>query len=402
MARRRLADWLKAYTDYTRHSEAPTIFHFWAGVSTIAGALRRRVWLDMRYFQWTPNFYIFFVAPPGIVSKSTTASIGMRLLRQVEGINFGPESITWQALAKGLGEAHELVEMPDGLQHPMCCLTIAASELGTFFNPQDREMVDVLVSLWDAQIGAWERATKTQGSDVIENPWLNIIGCTTPSWIQGNMPEYMIGGGFCSRSIFVYGEAKRQHVAYPGLVSPDAGFQQEMEDLVHDLRLIAELRGPFEITAEARDWGEAWYERHWKNPRPIHLSSTKFDGYLARKQTHIHKLAMVLAVSRGNDLVITKEILETAAILVTETERDMEKVFQKIGQSAESKHIIELVATVRTYKEISKKDLWRLVMLSFGTTQVFDNALSGAVNAGLVRLEQSSTKGTIVYPTEEK
>ena len=50
--------WLKAYMHFTRTSEAPDAFHFWSGVGTIAGALRRRVWLDMRHFQWTPNFYI--------------------------------------------------------------------------------------------------------------------------------------------------------------------------------------------------------------------------------------------------------------------------------------------------------------------------------------------------------
>ena len=51
----------------------------WVGVSTIAGALRRKVWIDQAYFKWYPNFYIILVAPPGIVAKSTTASLGMRL-----------------------------------------------------------------------------------------------------------------------------------------------------------------------------------------------------------------------------------------------------------------------------------------------------------------------------------
>jgi hypothetical protein len=81
--------------------------YFWVGVSAIAGALRRKVWIDQAYFRWHPNMYIILVAPPGIVSKSTTASVAMRLLRRVPGIKFGPDVVTWQALVGAFAEATE-------------------------------------------------------------------------------------------------------------------------------------------------------------------------------------------------------------------------------------------------------------------------------------------------------
>jgi hypothetical protein len=71
--------------NFTRASESPDAFHFWTGVGTIAGALRRRVWLDMRHSQWTPNFYIILVDLPGVANKSTTVRIGSSLLAQVDG-----------------------------------------------------------------------------------------------------------------------------------------------------------------------------------------------------------------------------------------------------------------------------------------------------------------------------
>src|SRR6516162_7064350 len=133
---RKFANWLKAYTHYTRDSESPTSFHFWTGVATSAGALRRRVWIDMRKFQWTPNFYVILVGPPGVAAKSTSISMGMSLLTQVPSIRFGPESMTWQALAKDLEDAIEYVEWtrPSGAKElvKMSCLTIQIGELGTF------------------------------------------------------------------------------------------------------------------------------------------------------------------------------------------------------------------------------------------------------------------------------
>ena len=98
---RHFPDWLAAYVQYASFSEAPTRMHFWSGVSAIAGALRRRVWIDQAYFKWTPCFYIVLVAPPGIVSKSSTAAIAMSLLREVPGINFGPDVVTWGAIVTG-------------------------------------------------------------------------------------------------------------------------------------------------------------------------------------------------------------------------------------------------------------------------------------------------------------
>ena len=257
MSKRIHKDWLRAYMNYSAHSEAPDKFHFWTGISVVAGALRRRVWIDMGYFQWTPNFYIVFVAPPGIVSKSTTASIGMNLLRQIPGITFGPDAVTWQSLVQSLAASTETVPIVDKttgeeLHHAMSAITIVSSEFGTFLNPADREMVDVLVSLWDGQLGTWEKATKTQGSDSIENPWINIVACTTPAWIAGNFPEYMIGGGFTSRTVFVYAEEKRHLVPYPAdHLPPD--FKQQEKELIHDLELIAsEVKGQYHLSPEAK------------------------------------------------------------------------------------------------------------------------------------------------------
>lgn len=387
---RRLKRWLTSYMEFTHHSEAPDIFHFWAGVSAIAGALRRRVWIDMGHFQWTPNFYIIFVAPAGVISKSTTASISMRLLKQIKGINFGPNSLTWQSLTQSLGEATELVDMGNQQFHPMSCVTISSSELGSLLNPQDREFVDVLVDLWDAQIGVWKRTTKTQGEDVIENPWINIIGCTTPAWLRENVPEYLIGGGFASRCVFVYGDKKRRLVPYPGLESDRSAMVGLERDLVMDLGEIAKMRGEYRLSPDARAWGEEWYTNHWNN-RPVHLASERFGGYMARKQTHMHKLAIVLAAAESSELIIQQHHLELAANFVSSLEPEMVKIFQHIGMTETTRSLQEMVHTVASQpgQSISERDLVRLLSYKLGR-QEYSNALDTAMHAGfLIRMQTS-------------
>lgn len=374
---------------YSGASEAPDKMHFWTAISTIAGALRRRVWIDQGIFQWTPNFYIIFVAPPGVVSKSTTMSIGMNLLKQLDGVKFGPDAVTWQALTMSLAEANEQVLMPNGQFYPMSCITIASSELGSFLNPKDREMVDVLTDLWDGQLKVWEKRTKTQGSDKIENPWINVAACTTPGWIADNVPESIIGGGFASRCVFVYAREKRRLVPYPGMeLHPE--FDELGRKLVHDLEAISLLRGGFILSPEALEFGREWYESHNKN-KPMHLNNERFGGYLSRKQTHIHKLAMVLSAAYKDELVITKQDLEMASEIVTALEADMPQVFELIGIQGQAKHSGAVLSVVKAYGKITQGALFAQVFKQM-SWQEFGNAVVACQQSGQIISKQEGTQ----------
>lgn len=383
MAQRKNAHWLKSFVQYASFGEAPLTMYFWVGVSAVAGALRRRVWIDQGFFRWLSNFYIVLVAPPGIVAKSTTASIGMNLLREVPNIKFGPDVVTWQALVQSLAGSQEMFPL-NGKFYPQSAITIESSEFGNFLNPNDREMVDVLVSLWDGKQGAFTKITKTQGSDEVINPWVNIIACTTPAWIAGNFPEYMIGGGFTSRCIFVYAEEKRQYVAYPSEHLPPE-FQAMRTSLIRDLEAISGLAGQYQLDKEAIKWGEQWYENHYKS-KPAHLNNERFGGYIARKQTHIHKLAMVMAASQRNELVITKEDLEASDSVVTALEVSMPRVFSHIGRTEVSRHVEELLSCIKAHKEIEYTELFKTMFRVFPSTKDFEAAIQALRTAQLINL----------------
>jgi hypothetical protein len=401
MPQRKLDDWLRTYLDFTENTECPTSFNFWVGVWTIAGALRRRVWLDMGHFQWYPNFYLFLVAPPGIVSKSTTLSIGTKLLEQVPGIKFGPEAMTWQALTQALaGSLEEVpieVEGKPTLFYPMSCLSIAAGELGTLIDPSHRELIDALVSLWDGKTGAWEKWTKASGSDKIINPWLNIASCTTPAWLALNFPEDMIGGGFTSRCVFVYAEKKRQLIAYPYLLKHADNAEVE-KSLVHDLELISTLRGEIKLSPAALAWGQQWYEEHYNNP-PKDMDGSRFGGYLARKQTHIHKVAMVLSVSVRSSLIIEKEDLEKASILVNSLEPQMKKVFESIGVEGSGKYLHMILMILQVAKKISRTTLFQKVCTKMSIDE-FDAAIGAGARGKLFTVYANGTDQYIVLPED--
>lgn len=387
MSKRNFKNWLAAFVDYASVGEAPLPMYFWTGVSTVAGALRRRVWIDQGHFEWVPNFYIIFVADPGIVSKSTTANIGMNLLREVEGIHFGPQVITWQALVTSLAASTEMLEFPPGTLtfHPMSCITIAADEFGTLLNPNDRELVDILVSLWDGKRGVFDKVTKTSGSDKVENPWLNIIACTTPAWLEGNFPEYMIGGGFTSRCVFVFADKKRQKVAYvsEALKALPQDYNNIKKLLIADLADIASLAGPIKLDPGLIKWGTQWYEKHWEQ-LPPHLDNLRWRAYLSRKQAMMHKLATILMASTRGDMTLYAEDLQEALAIMEVLEADMPRVFDKIGTSESSRGAAEVVALVKKHTRMSKTELYQNLFRTMSYRD-FEDALLSAISAGHVR-----------------
>lgn len=380
---RNFQDWLKAYVEYASVTEAPKRMHFWSGVGAIAGCLRRRVWIDMKRFQWTPSFYIIYVGPPGIVAKSTTIDISADLLRQVPGVKFGPNAITWQALVSAFANASESFEY-NSEWHPMSPLTLIASELGSLLNLQDKDMVNLLIELWDGK-KKYEKITKMSGNDTIEAPWINMQAGTTPHWVADNMPQAMIGGGLSSRCIFVYGDTKSKYVAYVDEVVADGDEAMRLK-LIQDLEQIAMLCGPFKISPEARTWGRAWYEKFWKDAAS-RMDDQMLEGYAARKQTHLHKTAMVLSASRSNSLIIEKEDLELANYMLEDIEADMHRVFSRIGRTEDSMQAERFIDFVRRKGSIPYKDAYKMIHIYFPDFRDFEGILSGAINSGQVRLK---------------
>lgn len=371
-------DWLTAYVSYASVTEAPKRMHFWAGVGAIAGVLRRRVWIDMKRFQWTPSFYIIYVGPPGIVAKSTTIDIAADILRQVPGIKFGPNAITWQALVTAFAAASESFEY-NAEFYPMSPLTLVASELGSLLNLQDKDMVNLLIELWDGK-KKYEKITKMSGNDTIEAPWINLQAGTTPHWVADNMPQAMIGGGLSSRCIFVYGDTKSKYVAYVDEMIGE-GDEELREQLLQDLERIAMLCGPFVIDKRARTWGRDWYERFWKDAAS-RMDDQMLEGYAARKQTHLHKTAMVLSASRSNTLIITEEDLQLANVMLEDVETDMHRVFSRIGRTEDSMQAERFIEFVRRKGSIPYADAYKMIHIYFPDFRDFEGILAGAINSG--------------------
>ena len=336
----------------------------------------------MKRFSWYPSFYLIIVGPPGIIAKSTTIDIATDLLRQVPGIKFGPNAITWQALVTAFAAASESFEY-QGEWHPMSPLTLVASELGSLLNLQDKEMINLLIELWDGK-KSYEKITKMSGNDNVEAPWINLMAGTTPHWIADNMPQGMIGGGLSSRCIFIYGDTKERYTAYVDEMVKDGDEAYRLR-LIADLEQIAMLTGPYQISRAARTWGSEWYERFWKDASS-RMDDQMLEGYAARKQTHMHKVAMVISASRSGDMIIQAEDLQLANTMLEDLEVDMPRVFSRIGRTEDSMQAERFIEFVRRKGLVTYHEAYRMIHIYFPDFRDFEGILSGAINSGQLKI----------------
>lgn len=393
---RKLEDWLQTFVDYTDHMEAPKLMRSWSGISAVASALRRKVWIDQDQFIWTPSLYIIFVGPPGVITKSTTTDLSSSLLRELPSglVRFGPNNITWQALATSFAGASESFEYPagEGAWHPMSAITLVSRELGSLLNPKDQDLVNLFIELYDGA-KVYEKVTKMSGTDVVECPWINMLGATTPSWIADNVPRSALGGGLVSRCIFLYGDTKEKFVAYPSdAIKNKEAHRAVREALIQDLEHIAvNMVGPFELTPEAKNWGRDWYEKLWTNAKS-HYNDDKLMGYISRKQTHMHKLAMVLSAAKKDELLLTLDDMQFADAMLTAIEGSLDQVFAQIGRTDQSVQAARFIGLIRARGKVPYDEAYRLVYSEFPDARDFEGILAGAVRSGILALVQEDGK----------
>ena len=164
------------------------------------------------------------------------------------------------------------------------------------------------------------------------------------------------------------------------------GLSEVEARLVADLEHIAlSHAGPFQLTREAIEWGNIWYEHHYKN-RPAELDDDRFSGYIARKQTHIHKLAMILSAAQRDTMFVERDDLALANTMVTDLEKDMAKVFAKIGRTNQSVQAERFIHFVQKRGIVPYGAAYQYIHSAFPNVKDFENIVSGAVRAGYIEI----------------
>lgn len=388
------SNWLDAFCQLADVGEAPHRIHWWVGVFTLAATLRRRIWREEYRFRWYPNFYLLLVAKPGVIAKSTTADLSEDLLLRIPGMHKGPSSITWQAIPGELAKSIETYQLPDGTWRESGEIFFNARELGNFLDLRERALVNFLIEMWD-NTNKYDKMTKHSGNDSIPFPCVNIIAGTTPSWLAENCTENTVGGGLFSRMTCIYAEKKEKFVPFPSQEIVPADYENLKLSLAADLERISTLSGPVELSKEALAWARDWYIKLWSDE--IHkMPDDRLQTHMARRQTQMVKLAMVIAVSKRDRLVVTREDMEQANQALIEVDADVLTIMSSFGKTAISSHVDRLIKFVHAHGTVEMSRAHRHMHAQFPHLSEFEDIVKGAVQAGFMEAPKFTGEGFVL------
>ena len=277
-----------------------------------------------------PNLYVVLVGPPG-TGKSNIISFSEKLMRQVSDIFVAPSSVTSASLVDTMQLAQRKILMP--IFQQFNSVQVLSSEFQNFLPAYEAAFMGVMTKLYDCELYEERRRTGKVQHIKIDSPQLSLLAGTTPSYLNSFLPEGAWDQGFTSRTIFVFAETNGTYVN----IFEDAGDTEYSktvyDDLLHDLKMIANSVGQAIWTIEAQHAITLW-DKGGRKPVPSHGRLTHYNS---RRTMHLLKLGIVASLARDNSLSVTVPDFEQALEWLLEAETLMPDIFKNMSITSEAR-----------------------------------------------------------------
>lgn len=219
-------------------------------------------------------------------------------------------------------------------------------EMGDLFKPgpQTQNLTLFLNSGYDCK-KKFEYETKRSGENRLTNLCVNFYGCCTPDWIERNLDASVIGNGWASRVLWIYGGEKRKLTTFYKFTE-----QQELylEDIRKHFRAVAELYGEVKMTPECYEYFDRWYHRDCQ----IKINQdSKLDDYYARKKLHALKMAIQFHFAEKLSMVIELEDFKQSLKFLSFIELHMHKALASVNSNPTAKLATDMLRFITGKQE---------------------------------------------------
>lgn len=347
------------YLSYTSDSEVPISFHRWSAIAGIGAILERNLFIPHGHSHIFPNPYIMLIGTAG-TRKSTAIKLMKSILVKAGYNSISAERTSKEKFLLDLAGHDDDAPQDDNIlernifgvdnestHRPMF---IGADEANDFFGIGNLEFLSILGSLWDWNGAPYANRIKTGKSVSIPNPTITILAGNTPTGFSIAFPSDILGQGFFSRLLLVYGEPNGKKITFPRTPDP-----AETANIVTSLQRIKSYHfGQLDYTDTARYLLEHIYQSF----SPI--SDLRFDSYCNRRFTHLLKLCIVCAAGTLSKEIDERTVIEANTYL-SYIEGLMPKALGEFGKSKNSDVTHKILSYIEANDGVVLKDLIKLV-----------------------------------------
>lgn len=394
-------DFLSSYLQYASDTEVPAVFHRWAAITSIGALLGRRYYLNHGHFTIYPNIYSMLVGASG-TRKSTAIKLFKKLIQDAGYHTIAADKTTKEKFILDLsGESEDAStpiksagQMEDFLSQNLwgtgedetgkadAEIFIMADEFNDFFGNGNVEFISLLGTLWD-YAGVYRNRIKNGKSVSIHNPTVSILGGNTPTNLSLAFPPEIIGQGFFSRLLFIYGEPNGKRIAFPKSPTKDA-----TTEIIQSLQRIKNgCIGGAKLAPTAERLLEKIYHT------ALGIDDTRFDSYSTRRFGHLLKLCLITSASRYASGIEEQDVIYANTILA-HAEHFMPKALGEFGKAKHSDVSHKVVQLIeKDYEIVSFKTIWKHVSSDLEKMQDLATLLQNLVSAD--KIQQIPGKGFV-------
>jgi len=365
-----MADFIKAYLDYTEQQESPPIFHSWVAITMISAAMKRRTWLERGFksLRLYPNTYIMIVGPPGRQKKSTAIKLGMDLLYEADPtVQIFQERMTPEGVMLAMNRVNANIATQS--LNMESSLLMVASELTTMFGADQSQagrMVSFMTRWYDCP-DIFPYLTAAHGKLEFFNLYPSFLGATPETML--NIIPTDAQGGLLSRMIFIH-SIDRKRIPRP---KAGAGYS----NLVDQLKQIATMKGAFIESPQAQSYFDDWY---MTIPDEVDARAATF---MERLPDHALKLACILAASRDT-MQIDVRLMDAAISTMINVIPGIKHVLAHVGATDFAKLTLRVLAQVKDYGPLAKVQVYTANSFTASVEEI-DQALSDLVERKLIK-----------------
>lgn len=383
-------NYLKSYCRLLDNTEVPPRFTIWTGIASLLAALQRNVWIEQEAYRIYPNFYFILVAAAG-QKKDTAINLPKKLLAGlVRPPNTISQKITPEALIDALQGSKESKDK-SAVDRPSGGLVLAG-ELATFLDrtAYDRGLGPILTALFDCP-DVWEHRTIGRGLITLKESYLSILGGSTVELLRNCLPKDAVGGGFSSRTLFVYEDRLAPPVAW---IRFDPKRKELEAQLTAYLEAVAQIKGRVELEPAAIDQYERVYNRRYQD-RPG-IESLGLRAYENRRHLQLLKTALAIMVNQEPRCIITAQDIITAEDLLCEVEEYLPRVMELLVASDTGHSNNLILQYIQAKGKVTRSELVRRFSTQH-TSYEISGIIDTLVQSNQVKLETIGSKLTYEF-----
>jgi hypothetical protein len=331
----KVPDFFDLYASYVTDTESCYTYHRWCSISIIGAMLGRDYFFQHGHFVVNPNMYMMLLGKSGD-RKSAAIKIAKGVLKSTGYRFLAPDKTSKEKFLLDLNDQVS-IDGDDILDSnlwgdlassmaskPPVEMYIAADEFNDFIGNGNIDFISLLGSFWDYD-DVYQNKIKNGTSVCLPYPTINILGGNTPTGFNLAFPNEVLGQGFFSRLLLIYGEPTGKKITFPE--PPSQEIKKTLAEYLLTIKKVC--NGAAKLSKDAERLLDKLYKT-WEG-----MGDVRFDSYTNRRFTHLLKLCLIHSAARLSTTIEAQDVIYANTVL-THTEHVMPRALGEFGKSRHS------------------------------------------------------------------